>query len=621
MRAILFLVAGTLLLLPWQASAQQPPVGKLVVSPVQLSGESGVALVTAVDADDNPVPGLTGASFRVEIDGQPVSVREVGSGLDNALGLAVILAVDTSGSMAGGPIEAAKQAIRPLVRSLRQGDRAAILAFANQPVEVVSLTSDGAALDSGLASLAARDNTALYAAVTRAASLASAAPEPRKAVVLLSDGEDFGNVSGGVTRQQALDAAVAGAAPVFVVGLGNQVDRPFLVALGDQTGGEFLPAASATDLARLYERISNRLRLQYRIGFSLPAGLAGGAHRVVIRVGSATAESSFTTVSADRAVVAFEGLGETLDALATVRLSGVGQGVRARFEIDGQPAQTEADGRSIRLDPHDFDPGAPHTLAAFPGPATAAGSITKTFLVAALPPVLVAPTTLPGLRAGDLVRLTVRAQPGTAPAASYLVDGNERERDVAPPFEFTVPTDGLAGEDHILAVVLESTAGSTEQRFPFRGAETGGSDSSTYSLAILLILVGIAGIGAGGYRILRSRKRPDPVVQPGVTAVPGPRAASAAAWGELLAIEGRDRGRRFLLKDDVELIGRGKACSVRLRDRSLADAHFLITREGDLQASSPACRVEIDGGEARSGRVIDGATLRAGQTLLRFRRL
>jgi VWFA-related protein len=580
-----------------------------------------VALVTALDADDNPVPGLTRASFRVEIDGQPASVGEVGSGLDNALGLAVILAVDTSGSMAGGPIEAAKQAIRPLVRSLRQGDRAAILAFANQAVEVVSLTSDGAALDSGLASLVARDNTALYAAVTRAAALASAAPEPRKAVVLLSDGEEFGNASGGVTRQQALDGAVAGAAPFFVVGLGKEVDRPFLVALGDQTGGEFLAAASATDLARLYQRISNRLRLQYRVGFSLPSGLAGGGHRVVVRVGSTSAESSFTTASPVRAVGSFEGLGETLDVPVTVRLSGVAQGVRVRFEIDGRAAQPDPDGRSIRLDPRDFDPIVPHTLAAFPGSATATESITKTFLVAALPPVLVAPRTLPGLRAGDLVRLTVGAQPGTAIAVSYVIDGGERERDVAAPFEFTIPADGLAGGDHTLVVVLESAAGSTEQRFPFRGADAGGSNASTYTLAILLILVGLAGAGVGGHRLLRSRKSGRPVGQPGVTDASIPLAATPVPWGELLVMEGRDRGQCYPLEDDVELVGRGKSCSVRPRDRSLANAHFLLTRDGDLQASSPACRVEIDGREARSGRVNDGATVRAGQTLLRFRRL
>jgi len=68
------------------------------------------------------------------------------------------------------------------------------------------------------------------------------------------------------------------------------------------------------------------------------------------------------------------------------------------------------------------------------------------------------------------------------------------------------------------------------------------------------------------------------------------------------------------LREDVELVGRGKFCSVRLSDTSLQEAHFVLSRDGRLNASTPRCRVEVDGEVVLSAAVRDGSRVKVGST-------
>ncbi|MEX1103594.1 MAG: VWA domain-containing protein, partial [Dehalococcoidia bacterium] len=277
-----------------QARAQQPQVARVVVGGVTLEEATAVASVTVLDAAGNPVTGLQQGSFTVQVDGQPAQVSAVSSGLDAALPLGVILTIDTSGSMAEDfRLEAAKQAVRPLVDSLQPDDRMALVIFANGVQTLVTPTSDKAQLTTFINALTPSGNTALYAATAQSAALAQALTQPRKAVVFLSDGEEFGNVSGGITREQALAAAAASNVPFFAIGIG-QVDVPYLTALAQPAGGQLLTTANPEDLAALYTRIAERLRVQYTVRFPLPNDLDSGDHKVTITAGGVTGEATFS---------------------------------------------------------------------------------------------------------------------------------------------------------------------------------------------------------------------------------------------------------------------------------------------------------------------------------------
>ena len=85
-------------------------------------------------------------------------------------------------------------------------------------------------------------------------------------------------------------------------------------------------------------------------------------------------------------------------------------------------------------------------------------------------------------------------------------------------------------------------------------------------------------------------------------------------------MEGPDAGKEFALAEDSELIGRGRHATVRLTDRKLLDAHFILSRDGLLTASTPAAEVFIDGERVRRAEVKPGAKVKAGESAMEIER-
>ncbi len=608
----------------------QQPAGAVEVTGTSVADGKVTAAVAVLDAASNPVPGLTGEDFTVQIDGAAVAGATITTGVDTALPLGIVLTVDTSGSMAGAAINAAKEAILPLVSALQASDQAALVTFANDVVEAVPITSDTAALSAAIEAMEAAGNTALFAGVVRASEVAAAAPQPRRAVVLLSDGEDFGSVSGGITGPDALAAAGATGVPFFVVGLGQEVDQPFLTSLAADTGGQYFAAADPAELAQLYGRISDRLRQQYTISVALPDGLDGGTHRLTVSAAGASGFATFETESAP--TVPALTIGDLPDEIAertTIAVAGAPAGSEVRIELNGEPLPTT--GNSADLDPYLLEPGS-YTLVVRTEPETAL-PIERTIAIPALPPEIVAPTEIPDLRPGDLVRLTVRAQPGET-AVGARVDGTEVYLASEPPFEFVLPDDDYSSGSHDLSVSVETAGGTAERTFTFEGPAEPGTNYALFVLLALAALAVVAGLVLGGRKALAwQRNRPEPINVEGVgeqlaawselrrgrgdigeteTAVLAP--VQPGAWGTLTVTAGPDAGQRFDLRDDTELVGRGRFCSVRLTDPKVEEAHFVISRNGRLSASTPAARLRVDGAEARTVLLEARAVVQLGAT-------
>src|SRR3546814_291415 len=113
----LMLVSGALVLIAAgtaQAQAQQSL--DIQVNAVDTAAYPNLqATVTVVDETDRPVSGLPPEAFSAEAGGNPVPVTTVQSVSDAGLGIAVVLTFDVSGSMAGQPLAAAKQAGKALI--------------------------------------------------------------------------------------------------------------------------------------------------------------------------------------------------------------------------------------------------------------------------------------------------------------------------------------------------------------------------------------------------------------------------------------------------------------------------------------------------------------------------
>ncbi len=144
--------------------------------------------VTVTDANGRFVPGLTRDDFVVYEDGRPQVVQQFDS---DRVPVSLGIALDTSGSMAGEKIQAAQAALnRFLFDLLGKQDQVFLYRFDSQPQLIQGWTSDRAAVSRALGTAQARGGTALYDAVAEAVPLAQKGAERKKALVVISDGED-----------------------------------------------------------------------------------------------------------------------------------------------------------------------------------------------------------------------------------------------------------------------------------------------------------------------------------------------------------------------------------------------------------------------------------------------
>ncbi len=616
-----------------QAPAQAQSAPTLEIAGLSVEGSELVASLAVLDAGGNPVSGIATSSFTARVDNAAATVTSTSTSSDAALPLGIVLTVDTSGSMAGAAIAAARSALSSTVASLRPNDQATLITFAQAVTRVVEPTAPRSALETAISGMQAGGNTALFAGVSAAANTVTALPQPRRAVLLLSDGEDFGDASGGITRDQALAAAVAGKAPFFVVGLGAEVDQAFLSSLAQSTGGQYFAAATPTELGQLYSRISDRLRQQYTLRVALPANLSAGEHQLTINLGAASARSAFqVTGPASTARVQFNALPSRVAEAVVVPLSGAPAGVSPRFAIDGAVVRAETGGKAVRIDPYELSAGT-HTLTVTFPPATEAAA-TATFTVDALAPRILEPATLPDLRPGDLVRLTIQAQPPGA-AVRFLVDDAERGRLEAAPYEFVLPDEDYAEGAHQLRVVVQSPGGETSANFPFEIATqtTKSSNTAAVVLGLVGVLAGIIVLLLLVRRLLKRRAEQREADQAArevarLSASGGPAEAGSGAtapavppWGILRIVEGPDAGKVFELRAETELVGRGRYCTVRLTDTSLAEEHFILTSDGRIASSSPANAIQIGGNMARTRQLEANESFSAGNTGFEFVRM
>jgi VWFA-related protein len=278
-----------------------PSAGAQTAPQVQVSSVStdawptAEASVTVLDSSGLPVTGLGPESFSVSLGGTSLPVTNVTPASAPGVGIAVVLTFDTSGSMAGAPMEQSKAAGKELVAQLGPDDQAAVVSFADAVTLAQGFTGDRGALNAAIDSLQATGNTALYAGVRDSIQLASTAPLPRRSVVLLSDGVDFGGVSG-VDPNTTLQMAATSGAVIITIGLGTEIDANYLSSLAAAGHGQFLQAPTPADLAGAYSQAANILRNQYIVTIDAsgvdPAAAAGQPLEVQVVAGGATGSAS-----------------------------------------------------------------------------------------------------------------------------------------------------------------------------------------------------------------------------------------------------------------------------------------------------------------------------------------
>jgi VWFA-related protein len=273
------------------ARAQNAPT--LTISQLDSSAYPKLrAFATVLDENGVPVTGLTTGQFQAFDGDTELTVSGAQSAQDASLPLSVVVVMDVSGSMAGDPLGEAKQAATAFVRQLGPNDRATLIVFNDTVTTAIPFTNDPVLLTNGFANLQAGGGTALYEAVQASAFAANTTTSPRRAVVLLTDGQNETQQSA-VTGDEALTAAKAAGVPMFTVGFGDQPDAQYLQSLSSGTGGEYLPATAA-NIGAVYDQIAALLRNQYVIDVEAKAPSDGSSAqlRLVANVGTTEVQTN-----------------------------------------------------------------------------------------------------------------------------------------------------------------------------------------------------------------------------------------------------------------------------------------------------------------------------------------
>lgn len=292
--------------------------------------------VIVSDRQNRYIPGLTIADFKVFQDGSEQKIEIFNN---EEAPMNIVLALDTSRSTEL-VLDKIKKAAKQFIKILGPADRAMIVTFDND-IEVLSeLTNDRKTLEKAVkrAGIGERFGTVIYDAVYEVINRRLKPVSGRKAIILLTDGKDFGSY---ITRRELLeelDESDTVIYPVFYEtenfrqqrpprdrfpfpgrrdrgGMGwprggggrpggqrrggggrggggtrpdierqNELASEFLRELAETTSGRFFQEKIA-DLPDVFRQIADEMKRQYLIGY-YPGEqpVAGTVHKIKVQV-------------------------------------------------------------------------------------------------------------------------------------------------------------------------------------------------------------------------------------------------------------------------------------------------------------------------------------------------
>jgi Ca-activated chloride channel family protein len=289
-RAVL---AGILALLPFLALAQAPPRP----TPRPPTFEVGIEVinlnVSVTDPRNRYVTDLKQKDFGVFEDGVR---QELTLFSHENLPISLVLMMDCSASM-DEKLRVAQDAAVGFVKTLAPHDLAQVVQFNDRRTVLQDFTADQGLLEDAIRRTEASGPTALhnalYVSLKELDKQKSGRELRRRAVVLLSDGEDTASL---VSDDQVMELARKTEIAIYSISLrpGRSQDRNrlafsqaahLLTTLSQETGGQVHFPNSLSELDSVYARVAEELRTQYTLGYiSSNKRRDGKWRRIVVRV-------------------------------------------------------------------------------------------------------------------------------------------------------------------------------------------------------------------------------------------------------------------------------------------------------------------------------------------------
>jgi len=252
-------------------------LGSGVLYAVQKSLKVDVDLVmvnvTVSDSDNRFVQDLKDGNFQLFEDKVEQKIRYFSS---EAAPVSIGIIFDISRSMEK-KVSFARDAAVKFLETGTPDDEYFLVEFSNRAKVAEGFTTDISRLRDRLSFTPAQGSTALYDAVYLGLAQLKSGQNPKKALLLITDGEDnHSRYSRGDIREFVREAD----AQIFVIDLGHAL----VSDLADMTGGHSY-RASVNDLEDTCEKIAQELKSQYVIGYeSTNTNKDGKFRKVRVRV-------------------------------------------------------------------------------------------------------------------------------------------------------------------------------------------------------------------------------------------------------------------------------------------------------------------------------------------------
>jgi Ca-activated chloride channel homolog len=241
--------------------------------------------VTVTDPMNRFVTGLEKEHFQLYEDKKLQDVSQFSS---EDAPLSVGLVFDASGSM-GSKLQKSRQAAAQLFKTANPEDEFFLIQFNDRPELVVPFTTNTEEIQNRLTFTQAKGRTALLDGLYLAMNQMKKARNPRKAIIILSDG---GDNSSRYTESEIKNAVREADVQVYAIGIfepvagrgrtAEEMGGPGLLNdLAESTGGRHFPVENPNELPDIAAKIGIELRNQYVLGYTPANTTRDGKYRKV----------------------------------------------------------------------------------------------------------------------------------------------------------------------------------------------------------------------------------------------------------------------------------------------------------------------------------------------------
>jgi Ca-activated chloride channel family protein len=242
--------------------------------------------VAVTDPMSRFVTGLDKENFNLYEDKVEQEIQQFSSE-DAPLSVGVVF--DASGSM-GSKLQTSRQAVAQFLKTANPQDEFFLIQFNDQPQLVVGFTRNTEEIQNRLTFVRSKGRTALLDAVYMAMNQMKKAHNPRKAILIISDG---GDNSSRYTESEVKNAVREADVQIYAIGIfeptgsrgrtPEELNGPRLLSeISEETGGRHFAVDNLAELPDVAAKIGIELRNQYVLGYSPKNAARDGKYRRVL---------------------------------------------------------------------------------------------------------------------------------------------------------------------------------------------------------------------------------------------------------------------------------------------------------------------------------------------------